>query len=171
MLLHPPGLLNSDKANMCVECNRALKMDKIPPLALANGLWVGRVPHELAYLTLPERLLITKYFPAAYIIKLYPKKRRARHLDKRQLYSGLRGNVSTYQLDQSQILSMVDGTIMPQPAKVLATMMGITFVGPRNLPDRGLPDMFKVRRGRVQSALEWLKQNNPLYFNVTILAS
>lgn len=38
MLLHPPGLLNSDKANVCVECNRALKMDKIPPLALANGL-------------------------------------------------------------------------------------------------------------------------------------
>lgn len=79
--------------------------------------------------------------------------------------------MSTYQLDQSQISSMVDGTIMPQPAKVLAVMMGITFIGPRNLPDRGLPDMFKVRRGRVQSALEWLKQNNPLYFHVTISAS
>ena len=84
------------------------------------------------------------------------------------MYSGLKGNVSTYQLDQAQISSMVDGTILPQPAKVLAATIGITFVGPKNLPDRGLPDMFKVRRERVRNALEWLKENNPLYSNVTI---
>ena len=168
MLLHPAGMLNGERVYVCIECDRALYSDKIPPLALANGLWIGRVPHELAYLNLPERLLIAKYFPAAYIIKLYPKKKGARHWDKRQLYSGLKGNVSTYQLDQGQISSMVDGTILPQPAKVLAATIGITFVGPKNLPDRGLPDMFKVRRERVRKALEWLKENNPLYSNITI---
>ena len=149
MLLHPAGLKNDDSASMCTECCRALTSDKIPSFALANGMWIGEIPHELAFLTLPERLLIAKYFPAAYIIKLYPKKKGARHWDKCQLYSGLKGNVSTYQLDQAQIACMVDGSIMPQQAKVLTATIGITFVGPKNLPDRGLPDMFKVRRIRV----------------------
>lgn len=171
MLLHPAGIDNAENANICVECGRALLADKIPPFALANGLWIGDPPHELSYLTLPERLLIAKYFPAAYIIKLYPKKKGARHWDKRQLYSGMKGNVSTYQLDQSQITSMIDGTLMPQPSDILAATIGITFVGPKNLPDRGLPDLFKVRRARVQQALEWLVRNNPLYSNIMISPS
>ena len=171
MLLHPTGVVDADMANVCVECFRALNSDKIPAFALANGMWIGATPHDLAYLTLPERLLIAKYFPAAYIIKLYPKKKGARHWDQRQLYSGLRGNVSTYQLDQGQISSMIDGTIMPQQPKLLAATLGITFVGLKNLPEKCFPDMFKVRRTRVQRALEWLKQNNPLYANITISAS
>jgi hypothetical protein len=72
MLLHPPGVTTDGKANVCMDCVRALNADRLPSLALANGLWIGRTPHELAYLTLPERLLIAKYFPTAYIIKLFP---------------------------------------------------------------------------------------------------
>ena len=171
MLLHPVGLTNDEEANFCVECGRVLALDKTLTFSLANGMWVGEIPHELAFLTLPELLLITKYFLAAYIIKLYPKKKGACHWDKHQMYSSLKGNVSTYQLDQNQIASMVDGSIMPQRAKVLAATIGITFVGPKNLPDRGLPDMFRVRRAQVQRALEWLKANNPLFTNITISAS
>ena len=171
MLLHPTGFVNDNTINVCMECARALLKDKVPPLALANGMWVGATPHELAYLTLPERLLIAKYFPSAYIIKLYPKKKGARHWDRRQMYSGLKGNVSTYQLDQGQISSMIDGTVMPQQARLLAATIGITFVGPKNLPDRSLPDIFKVRRARVHRALEWLKENNPLFSNIVISAS
>jgi hypothetical protein len=169
MLLHPPGLTSDSlTGNMCSECLKALKKDKVPNFALANGMWIGRTPHELAYLTLPERILIAKFFPAAYIIKLYPKKKGARHWDKNQLYSGLRGNVSTYQLDQARITSMIDGSIMPQTAEMLAATIGITFVGPKNLPERTLPDMFRVRRTRVKRALEWLKEHNPLFANITI---
>ena len=64
------------------------------------------------------------------------------------MYSGLKGNVSTYQLDQGQIASMVDGTIMPQQPRILAVMIGIhvTFVGPKNLPYGGLPAMFSASR-------------------------
>ena len=149
--------------NVYKECVSALGSDRTPSLALPNRLWIGAVPYELAFLTLPECLLIAKYFPAVYIIKLYPKKKGARHWDRRLMYSGLKGNVSTYQLDQGQIASMIDGTIMPQQAKLLAPTIGITFVGPRNLPD-----IFKVRRLHVQMALEWLKTNNTLFANVTI---
>ncbi|KAF8804157.1 hypothetical protein BYT27DRAFT_7302151 [Phlegmacium glaucopus] len=171
MLLHPHGVRGDEFANMCSECIRALKSDRTPMFALANGLWIGDIPQELVFLTLPERILIAKYFPAAYIIKLYPKKTGARRWDSRQLYSGLRGNVSTYRLHQSQISTMIDGSIMPQGAKVLTATVGITFVGPKNLPEKTLPNMFKVRRARVKSALEWLKKNNPLYKDITISAS
>ena len=171
MLFQPAGVMSHEIANICSDCTRALNSDKTPSLSLANGMWIGATPHELAYLTLPERLLIAKYFPAAYIIKLYPKKKGARHWDSRQMYNGLKGNVSTYQLDQGQIASMIDGTILPQQPKILAATIGITFVGPRNLPDRSLPDIFRIRRTHVRRALEWLKDNNPLFSNITISAS
>ncbi|KAH9000485.1 hypothetical protein EDB92DRAFT_1831586 [Lactarius akahatsu] len=54
-------------ANVCGSCT--------PALSLANGLWIGDVPPLLNILTLPEQILIARYFPAAYIVKLYPKKR------------------------------------------------------------------------------------------------
>jgi hypothetical protein len=171
MLLHTSEVTRDGFGDVCSECLRALKADRVPMYALANGMWIGEIPHELAYLTLPERLLIAKYFPAAYVIKLYPKKKGARYWDKRQMYSGLRGNVSTYRLDQAQIASMVDGSIMPQVPEVLATTIGITFVGPKNIPERGMPEMFRVRRTRVRRALEWLKENNPLFRNITISES
>ncbi|KAF8812817.1 hypothetical protein BYT27DRAFT_7272529 [Phlegmacium glaucopus] len=166
------GVTDDGRGDVCMECFRALKSNKVPMFALANGLWIGRVPHELAYLTLPERILIAKYFPAAYIIKLFPKKKKgAHHWDRRQMYSGLRGNVSTYRLDQAQIMSMIDGTVMPQVVKVLAATIGITFVGPKNIPEKCLPDMFRVRRTRVKKALEWLKENNPLFKDIIISAA
>ncbi|KAF8801482.1 hypothetical protein BYT27DRAFT_7262019 [Phlegmacium glaucopus] len=171
MLLHPPGIMQTGSAQICDDCIRALKSDSIPMLALANKLWIGQTPHELAFLTLPERLLIAKYFPAAYIIKLFPKKPGAHHWDKRQMHSRLKGNVSTYRLDQSQISSMVDGSIFPQMSKILAAMIGVTFVGPKNLPERCMPSMFRVRRNRVREALEWLRANNPLYSNISISPS
>ncbi|KAF8807974.1 hypothetical protein BYT27DRAFT_7211606 [Phlegmacium glaucopus] len=163
MLLHPAGVADYGRGDVCVECLRALKSDKVPTFALVNGLWIGPVPHELAYLTLPERILIAKYFPAAYIIKLFAKKKGAHCWDKRQMYSRLRGN--------AQITSMIDGTVMPQVVKVLAATIGITFVGPKNIPEKCLPDMFRVRRTCVKNMLEWLKENNPLFKNIMILAS
>ena len=57
---------------------------------------------------------------------------------------------------------------MPPPASVLAATIGITFVGPKNLPQKTLPGFLRVTRARVRMALEWLKENNPLYNNIYI---
>jgi hypothetical protein len=168
MLLYPPSISQNNITTICNECLGILQQDRMPPLSLANGLWLGEIPEELSILTLPERMLIAKYFPAAYIVKLFPKKIGSRNWDPRLLQNGLRGNVSTYKLDQSQITSMIDGNLMPPPSKILAAIIGITFVGPKNLPERSMPNMFKVRRLRVRSALVWLKANNPLYSNIVI---
>jgi hypothetical protein len=48
----------------------------LPPKSRGDQLtWISDVPLELRVLTLPERVLVARHFPAAYIVKLYPKKR------------------------------------------------------------------------------------------------
>lgn len=168
MLLYNAAVDIHCHTQICHDCGQALASDRLPKLALANGMWIGDVPLELSILTLPERLLIAKYFPAAYIVKLFPKARGSHYWDQRTMNSALKGNVSTYRLDNTEISAMVDDNIMPPPAKILSATIGVTFVGPKNLPERTLPDFLRVRRRRVYQALVWLKNNNPIYRDITI---
>ena len=147
---------------LCIECANFLNKDETPPLALANNMWIGDIPWELKTLTLPERLLIAKYYPVAYIIKLFPKFRNASAWPT-EMQKGIRGNVSTYRLDHGQIAGLVGGPELPPPASLLSSIIGVTFVGPNNKPSKQLPGMFRVRRGRVRKAITWLIAHNPLY--------
>ncbi|KAJ6512269.1 hypothetical protein C8R47DRAFT_963349 [Mycena vitilis] len=156
-------LLHEDAATqqrtyLCMQCKRKLSHDERPPLALANGMWIGQIPFELRILTLPERLLVSLYFPAAYVVKLYPKVKGARTWTKEMLNSGMKGNVSTYKLNTAQIAGIVSGNTMPPSPVILAATIGVTFVGAGNTPLRILPDFLRVRRKRVFDALLWLKR-------------
>jgi hypothetical protein len=42
----------------------------VPTLALANGLWVGKIPNELRYLTYAEQLLIARVHHNRCIVKV-----------------------------------------------------------------------------------------------------
>src|SRR5258708_29809892 len=112
-----------------------LKKKKTPPLALANGMWVGPIPHVLAVLTLPERILIGRYFPAAFIVKLFPKQKGAKNWPTEGMNSGVHGNVSTYKLNTEDIVDMVDVDVMPPSASVLASTIGVSIIGPKNMPE------------------------------------
>lgn len=153
---------------VCNDCMRDLKKNKLPLFSLANGMWIGDIPHELAVLSLPERVLVARFFPAAHVVKLYPKRKNAKYWNTERLNSGVKGNVSTYWLDPDSISDMIQGDIMPPDSRILAATIGVTIVGPQNLPERTLPGFLRVRRGRVDSALKWLKHNNPLYADITI---
>lgn len=131
-------------------------------------MWIGDVPLVLRVLTLPERILVARFFPAAYIVKLYPKKKGARAWPTSGLHSGLRGNVSTYRLNTDDIVRMTDSQVMPPSSSILAATIGVTFVGPRNLPQKTMPGFLRVNRQRVHDALSWLKKNNPIYRDVII---
>lgn len=63
-------------------------------MALANNMWVSEIPVELSILSLPEQVLVARYYPGAYIVKLFPKKKGAHNWDQAMMNSGLRGNVS-----------------------------------------------------------------------------
>ena len=83
MLLHMTPLSHCFYTNgvvfvhLCDSCMLDLKRNKMPKLSLANRMWIRVIPLELKVLTLPEHILVACYFPAAYIIKLYPKKKGA----------------------------------------------------------------------------------------------
>ncbi len=171
MVIYKPAM-KGDRVTICMECLHSLQDGKVPKYSLANNLWIGDVPIELSCLTLPERILIARYFPAAYIVKLYPKQRGATSWKDNQLYRGLKGNVATYRLDPQQVASVIcddiEGDAMPHPAKILSATIGITFIGPKGLSEKTMPSMFQVRRLRVREALIWLKRNNPLYADIEI---
>ena len=69
---------DNETATICISCERQLKKSKIPNLAPANNMWIGDIPMELTVLTLPEKILVAKCFPAAYVVKLYPKQKGAK---------------------------------------------------------------------------------------------
>ncbi len=47
---------------ICRDCYRYLKHAKLPPLSLANDMWLGDVPIVLDILSLLEKVLIARYF-------------------------------------------------------------------------------------------------------------
>ena len=171
MLLHNRALRNDtegQKGSLCHDCLQDLKSCKRPKFSLSNGMWVGEVPFELSALTLPEKILIARYYPAAYVVKLFPKVKGARHWNPAGLNSGVRGNVSTYRLNITDIVDMVDSNILPPPARMLAAVIAVTIIGPKGFPEKTMPGFLRVRRSRVREALVWLKANNPLYANINI---
>ena len=168
VMVREKGVLQGD---ICHDCSRALGANKTPALSLANGMWIGDVPPQLAILTLPERVLVAKYFPAAYIVKLSPKQKGASHWPSSGLNSGVRGNVATYQLNVNDIADVVDPKVMPPPAKILASVIGVIIIGPKNMPERTMVGYFRVRRDCVCEALKWLFVHNHLYSDSEISES
>jgi hypothetical protein len=171
LLLHMTSVSEDDGCQygpICHDCFKDLLVDNIPVHSLANGLWVGAVPDVLSILNLPERLLVALFFPAMYVIKLYPQWKGAKQWDSMSLNSGVQGNVSTYQLNSPDIARMIEGDLMPHKPAVLAAMVAITIIGPSKLPVKSLPSLLSVSRHCVKAALLFLKCENHLYRNVVI---
>jgi len=59
---------------------------------------------------------------------------------------------------------------MPHSPTILAATIGVTFVGPKNLPEKTRPGFLHVTRARIGDALVWLKANNPIYEDIDISA-
>lgn len=156
------------KVSCCKDCLRDLKKGQIPPFSLANNMWIGDVPHELRVLSLAESVLVARYFPAAHIVKLFPKVKGSKYWNNDSLNSAVKGNVSTYWLDPNSIADMLNGQTMPPSPNILAATIGVTIIGPQNLPEKTLPGFLRVRRDRVRKALLWLKDNNPIYRDIII---
>lgn len=176
MLLHHPVdskqvVMDSDgfpMADVCNICIGSLRRNKTLPLALSNNMWIGEVPLQLKVLTLLERILVARFFPAAYIVKLFPKKKGAWFWTDTKLHCSLRGNISMYRLNTDNITSMVDDNVLPAPMSILAAIIGVTFVGPKNILQKMMPGFLHVNQNHVWHALTWLKVNNPVYRDVHI---
>ena len=134
----------TNTANLCDDCYIELERDRLPAFALANNMWIGEVPDCLETLTLVERLLIVKYFPTAYVVKLFPKQ-GGTHWDRTHLYSSFKGCVSTYLLDPKQVQSLVDGKLLPVSPVVLSATVAVTFITPSGKHEFAYPKTLYAR--------------------------
>jgi hypothetical protein len=126
-------------------------------------MWIGDIPFELQGLTFPEQLLLALVYPRVYVFKLFPKKVDG-HRDASTLQRGMRGNVTTFELNNPGIASMLEGRLMPRPPAILVSVITVTFVGLGQLPKGWLRKTFRIRRQIVLAALRWLKRWNPKYY-------
>ena len=174
MLLEPSGVTigptGQEQVHICASCRTELDKERdIPPkFSLANNLWIGPIPWELKKLTFPEQLLIAHIYPRVFVFKLYPKT-RGYGQQPATLQRGMRGNVSSYDLNVDAAAAMVEGKLMPRPLAVLSSLISVTYIGVGKLPKNWLHSTFRVRREAVASALAWLKTNNTKYYgDITI---
>ena len=174
MLLCPEGCHYDQNGviqtvSLCRACRRDLERGgaKPPRLSLANGLWVGEIPWQLQRLSFPEQLLIAHLYPRVYVIKLFPKDRRAHSPET--LQSALAGNVTTFAFNMDKISDMIAGRLMPQRPAVLASVLSVTYVGTYKPSRQWLKTTFNVRRFHVAEALRWLKTHNPKYYGDIII--
>lgn len=177
MLLEPRGILSSpsgeERVQICGSCRTELAKDRnLPPkFSLANNLWIGRTPWELKRLTFPEQLLISHLYPRVFVFKLYPKSTGYAH-EPATLQRGMRGNVSTYDLNVNAVTEMLEGKLMPRPLTILSSLISVTYIGHGKLPKNWLRSTFRVRRDAVATALAWLKKHNQKYYgDITICPS
>ena len=61
---------------------------------------------------------------------------------------------------------MIDGN-SPAPPTILSAAVAVTFITPSGKTQFPLPRILYVRRHVVRQALEWLKEKNPLWENIT----
>ena len=143
--------------------------DAPPRFSLANDLWIGPIPWVLQTLTFPEQLLIALLYPRVYVFKLFPKK-YSKDMDSQSLQRGMKGTVSTYDLNLGDAVDMLEGNMLPRRPDILASVIAITFIGLGDLPKHWLRSMFHVRRQAVLDALRWLKDNNPKYYGEVVIS-
>lgn len=158
---------------VCKSCCQALSSGRMPPLAIANRLFIGAVPEELRNLTAVEESMIALCRARAIIVRL----------------KGGQGNHESYQEDGTTNSSPIHqralrghvivhpqrpdvvSELLPPSIEDIVAPICVVYTGP-NAPSaewlRKKAKPLLVRADRVRKALVWLKAHNYLYRNITI---
>ncbi|KAF8646165.1 hypothetical protein AX16_007370 [Volvariella volvacea WC 439] len=145
-------VLDSDCNKICPECRRSLLKGKVPKLALANNLWLGKVPKVLQDLTFVEKLLVSRIRSNSCIVRIS---------------SGFRKMIShvvTFEAPTARVYHK-----LPPPREDLDEVLAIYFTGPTKPTENDFKRTpLLVRRNFVINALNWLKLNHSDYVDIEI---
>ena len=137
---------------ICDDCRTNVRQGKVPRLALARGLWLGKVPPVLSNLTFVEKLLVAKVRHTCAFVKVASGMRK------------MKANIVAFQSPVPKIYK-----ILPPPREDLDEMLAILFTGPcKPTAEDFARTPFLVRRNAVINALEWLKLNHLDYADIDI---
>ena len=139
-------------SHICEPCRRDVRKGKVPRLALANNLWLGKVPDELKNLRFVEKILIARVRHTCAYVKVASGMRK------------MKANVVAFESPIPKIYS-----VLPPPREDLDEVLAILFTGPSKPTSEDFSRTpFLVRRNAVIAALEWLKLNHADYANIKI---
>ena len=137
------------KLRICHTCLSHLSQGSMPPQAYANNLELEPIPEELKDMNSLTQQLLAQTIPFAKIVNLPVGKQK-----------GIRGPVVCVPSNIS-----VTSKVLPR-LLTEADIIGIKLK--RKLSYAGYTDYKQVNISRVQAGLQYLKEHNPLYRDVTI---
>ena len=100
-------------SHICEPCRRDVRKGKVPRLALANNLWLGKVPDELKNLRFVEKILIARVRHTCAYVKVASGMRK------------MKANVVAFESPIPKIYS-----VLPPPREDLDEVLAILFTGP-----------------------------------------
>ena len=136
---------------ICNDCFKNLRRHKIPPLSLANNMWIGPTPPCLQDMTIPEQLLISPGYLCMNLVQL-TKMRHTHHK--------LKGHIVTLPQNPCSLVK-----VLPLPMYRLCEYLKVVFVGQGTPTDRQLKKVLQVRKSKITAALRWLFKHNIMFKN------
>jgi len=155
-----PATISDSFYKVCHLCKSNITRSKfktVPLYSYANNCWLGPVPEELVGLSYLEEQCIARARSTRCVIKL--KKGESGQFASK-------GNVCIFPQEPKILMS-----VLPPPINVLHDEIAVVFVSSADNPVTAEileKSPLLVRRHRILRALEWLKQNNPLYKDIRI---
>ena len=137
---------------VCRICVSTLDTNKMPIMALANGIWIGEIPDELQNLTYVEQLLIARVWHNRCIVKVSSG------------MSKMRANAISFSNPMPKIYN-----VLPPPVEEMDKVLAFIYTGPCK-PTKAdlLQTPLLVRCLKVFKALVWLKLNHIDYYDCEI---
>jgi hypothetical protein len=121
LVLPKEGILSTE-ISICKSCHNCLFNNKMPKLALTNGLWIGITPNSLPKLMIVEEALIACYHCRTILIKL-----RFSNKGRKIGQHALKGNVVNFSQDPESVIKLLD--ILPLSLESLSNIVIVHFVG------------------------------------------
>jgi hypothetical protein len=138
---------------VCDSCRLQLQKEKIPRLALANGLWLGAISEELSCLGFVERLLIAHVRVNSCFVRVASSELRK-----------IASHVITFESPVPKVYHH-----LPPSMEDLDEVLAVLFTGPCKPTEKeNQCTPLLVRRNQVADALEWLKLNHSDYADLKL---
>ena len=150
-----------DNFNFCQKCFNSIssfKPAKFGAFNFINTTFCQLYPSALVDLTLVEEAVIAQAHPVISILKLRPA-----GVGPAVTYQRVCGHAVVLPQNSGPLLS-----ILPSRSLILHDIVRIAWASKQTHTVADIQPFVKVRRERVLVALHWLRQNNPLYYNITI---
>ena len=149
---YPGPVLDHSCSQVCDNCRSDIRKGKVPRLALANNLWIGRVPEVLKNLRYVEKILVARVRHTCAYVKVASGMRK------------MKANIVAFESPTPKIY-----TVLPPPRDDIDEVLAILFTGPsKPTPQDFTRTPFLVRRNAVMNALNWLKLNHADYANIEV---